>query len=196
MWATVSLTSCFPGNGGNGCDETGNNRRSSSCFFFNGEEYQFRCNCRVWAAFTALAIFRTWRCTIRHCELPSTTIAMPRLFKILLRHYVFVAGVPWSNRMRIDRHCRTALRRGRGRSIETAGRELQHGTICSRVTSNHSIISSMVAPDSRFSNTVDTGIRVSLNTHAPLTLPGMLSTVGHWEHSSIACFHPVLIVAF
>jgi hypothetical protein len=27
-------------------------------------------------------------------------------------------------------------------------------------------------------------------------LPGMLSTVGHWEHSSIACFHPVLIVAF
>jgi hypothetical protein len=38
-------------------------------------------------------------------------------------------------------------------------------------SSDHSVISSMVAPASRFSNTADTGIRVSLNTHAPLGLP-------------------------
>jgi len=31
-----------------------------------------------------------------------------------------------------------------------------------------------------------TGIRVFLKTHAPLTLPGMLSTAGHWDQSSVA----------
>ena len=51
--------------------------------------------------------------------------------------------------------------------------------ICSRVMSNCSMISSMVAPASRFSNTAETGIRVSLNTHAPPSLPGTLSTAGH-----------------
>jgi hypothetical protein len=35
---------------------------------------------------------------------------------------------------------------------------------------------------------METGIRVSLNTHAPLTLPGMLSTVGHCDQSSVAMF--------
>jgi hypothetical protein len=34
---------------------------------------------------------------------------------------------------------------------------------------HHSMISSIVAPASRFSKTRETGIRVSLNTHAPLT---------------------------
>src|ERR1700730_11215234 len=48
------------------------------------------------------------------------------------------------------------------------------------------MISSMVAPASRFSNTMETGIRVSLNTHAPLTLPGMLSTAGHCDQSRFA----------
>ncbi len=48
------------------------------------------------------------------------------------------------------------------------------------------MISSMLAPDSKFSKTVETGIRVPLNTHAPLTLPGMLSTAGHWDQSRIA----------
>src|SRR5258706_11450563 len=52
------------------------------------------------------------------------------------------------------------------------------------------MISSMVAPDSRFSNTVATGMRVSLNTHAPLTLPGMLSTAGHCDQSRVAMFLP------
>lgn len=31
----------------------------------------------------------------------------------------------------------------------------------------------------KFWNTVETGIRVPLNTHAPLRLLGMLSTAGH-----------------
>ena len=29
-------------------------------------------------------------------------------------------------------------------------------------------------------------MRVPLNTHAPLTLPGTLSTAGHWDQSSLA----------
>src|ERR1039458_3163187 len=61
-------------------------------------------------------------------------------------------------------------------------------TISSRVTSNHSIISSIFAPDSKFSNTVATGIRVSLNTQAPLRLPGTLSTAGHCDQSRLAIF--------
>jgi hypothetical protein len=36
----------------------------------------------------------------------------------------------------------------------------------------------MSEPASRFSKIVATGIRVFLNTHAPLTLPGTLSTTG------------------
>src|ERR1700737_3109136 len=48
------------------------------------------------------------------------------------------------------------------------------------------MISSIVAPASRFSNTRETGMRVSLNTHAPLTFPGMLSTAGHWDQSRLA----------
>jgi len=59
--------------------------------------------------------------------------------------------------------------------------------ICSRVTSNHSMISSMFAPASRFSNTADTGMRVSLNTQAPLSLPGTLSTAGHCDQSELPC---------
>lgn len=48
------------------------------------------------------------------------------------------------------------------------------------------MISSMLEPASRFSKTVATGIRVSLNTHAPLTLPGTLSTAGHCDQSGVA----------
>src|SRR5216683_6184759 len=43
----------------------------------------------------------------------------------------------------------------------------------------------MVAPASRFSNTADTGIRVSRNTHAPLNRPATLSTAVHWDQSSM-----------
>jgi hypothetical protein len=46
------------------------------------------------------------------------------------------------------------------------------------------MISSMLAPASRFSKTVATGMRVPLKTQAPLTFPGMLSTDGHWDQSS------------
>ena len=59
-------------------------------------------------------------------------------------------------------------------------------TTCSHVTSNHAITSSIVAPDSRFSKTVDTGIRVSLKTHAPPRRSGKLSTAGHFDQSRVA----------
>src|SRR5207245_11778092 len=52
--------------------------------------------------------------------------------------------------------------------------------------SKHSIISSMLAPAFRFSKMTETGMRVPLSTHAPLTLPGMLSTAGHCDQSSAA----------
>src|SRR5882724_4044428 len=55
---------------------------------------------------------------------------------------------------------------------------------CSRVTSNCSMISSMVMPSSRFSKIVATGMRVPRKTHAPLTLPGTLSTAEHCDQSS------------
>jgi len=57
--------------------------------------------------------------------------------------------------------------------------------ICSRLTSNCSITSSMLR-SSRFSMTVATGSRVPRNTHAPLTLPGMLSTAGQCDQSRTA----------
>ena len=47
-------------------------------------------------------------------------------------------------------------------------------------------MSSTLAPDSRFSNTAETGIRVSRNTHAPFNLPGTLSTAGHCDQSRVA----------
>src|SRR4029077_11649241 len=58
---------------------------------------------------------------------------------------------------------------------------------CSRSRpSNHSIISSMLAPAFRFSKITETGMRVPLSTHAPLTFPGKLSTAGHSDESSAA----------
>src|SRR6202030_3210397 len=44
----------------------------------------------------------------------------------------------------------------------------------------------MVIPSSRFSNTAATGIRVPRNTHAPLSLPGTLSTAEHSDQSRTA----------
>src|SRR5215831_9402684 len=58
---------------------------------------------------------------------------------------------------------------------------------CSRSKpSNHSIMSSMLAPAFRFSKMTETGMRVPFSTHAPLTFPGMLSTAGHCDQSSAA----------
>jgi len=56
--------------------------------------------------------------------------------------------------------------------VETSHREFKHGRnlFPRQVEPLHD--SSMVAPASRFSNTMETGMRVSLKTHAPLTLPG------------------------
>src|SRR3989442_7262364 len=50
--------------------------------------------------------------------------------------------------------------------------------------SNHVIMSSMLAPASRFSKMTDTGMRVPRSTQAPLTFPGTLSTAGHCDQSS------------
>src|ERR1700731_2243553 len=55
---------------------------------------------------------------------------------------------------------------------------------CSRSRpSYHFMMSSRLAPASRFSKMADTGIRVPFNTHAPLTLPGTLSTAEHRDQS-------------
>src|SRR5580658_5373134 len=65
---------------------------------------------------------------------------------------------------------------------------------CSRSRpSNHSMMSSIFAPASRFSKMEDTGIRVPFKTHAPLSLPGTLSTAEHWDQSRAAI---PLIVSF
>ncbi len=62
--------------------------------------------------------------------------------------------------------------------------------ISSRETAYCSVISSRVIPSSRFSETSLTGVRELRNVHAPLTLPGMLSTPGHWDQSRFVamCF--------
>src|SRR6478736_5922528 len=61
--------------------------------------------------------------------------------------------------------------------------------ICSRFRpSNHCRMSSMLAPASRFSKIAETGIRVPRTTHAPLTLPGILSTAEHCDQSRTAMF--------
>src|SRR5438552_4487756 len=51
------------------------------------------------------------------------------------------------------------------------------------------MISSIVAPAFRFSNTVETGVRVSRKTHSPLRLPGILSTAGHCDQSRPAIIY-------
>jgi hypothetical protein len=60
---------------------------------------------------------------------------------------------------------------------------------CARDTGNCSITSSIAMPSSRFSKTTATGVRVPLNTQAPLTLPGTLSTAGHSDQSSHRLCH-------
>src|ERR1017187_2976665 len=54
------------------------------------------------------------------------------------------------------------------------------------------MISSMLEPASRFSKTVATGIRVSLNTHAPLRLSGTLSTAVQFDQSRLAMLELLL----
>jgi hypothetical protein len=91
--------------------------------------------------------------------------------------------VLWSNRTSIE----SLGRPGENRSGETPGGELPNldypwknrTTLRSHLT---------VAPASRFSNTAETGIRVPRKTHAPLNLPGTLSTAGHCNQSRVAMF--------
>src|SRR5581483_5960398 len=47
------------------------------------------------------------------------------------------------------------------------------------------MISSMLAPYSRFSKMTEIGIRVSRSTHAPPTRSGTLSTAAHCDQSSV-----------
>src|SRR6266567_3736115 len=84
-----------------------------------------------------------------------------------------------------NEHYRTTVEGGVTSRLRAANS--MTASTCSRSKpSNHSIISSMLAPASRFWKTMATGIRVSLKTHAPLTFPGMLSTAGHCDQSSAA----------
>jgi len=45
------------------------------------------------------------------------------------------------------------------------------------------LVAQVFAPASMFSKIAETGIRVPLRTQAPLTLPGTLSTTGHFDQS-------------
>ncbi len=65
---------------------------------------------------------------------------------------------------------------------------------CSLVTSNCSIMSPMLMPSSRFSKTVATGRRVPRSTHAPLTLPGTLSTAALSASTAGACGDSFLLL--
>jgi hypothetical protein len=60
--------------------------------------------------------------------------------------------------------------------FQTARGKVQHRRDLFAGQVDHSMISSTLAPASRFSKTVATGIRVPRKTHAPLTFPGMLSS--------------------
>jgi hypothetical protein len=70
--------------------------------------------------------------------------------------------------------------------VETPGGELEHGL--DLLPRNRELLQHLVnaQPSSRFSKTIATSVRVPLNTQTPLTLPGMLSTAGHWDQSSEA----------
>jgi hypothetical protein len=67
---------------------------------------------------------------------------------------------------------------GTGFGAEALSNEIEHcrGRFARHVVLLDDLVDTEV---SRFSMTVATGKRVPLNTHAPLTLPWMLSTVGH-----------------
>src|SRR3984885_5031873 len=104
--------------------------------------------------------------------------------------------VAWSNKTRMLE----CYPKGGARSLQREGYGAKAGAlsrlraansitafICSRPRpSNHSMMSSRLAPASRFSKMADTGIRVPFKTHAPLTLPGTLSTAGHCDQSRFA----------
>lgn len=73
-----------------------------------------------------------------------------------------------------------------GRGIETSGREFEYGydLFPRHVEPLHDLLDTR--PGFEIFENVETGIRVSLNTHAPLTLPGILSTAGHLDQSRLA----------
>ena len=83
-------------------------------------------------------------------------------------------------------------RRGGDRRVEAPGGELKHGV--DLFPRNIELLNDLVYAGSSFevSNTADTGMRVFLNTHAPLSRPGTLSTAGHWDQSRVAMLFTLL----
>jgi|SRR6185503_14488600 len=72
-----------------------------------------------------------------------------------------------------------------------AFRHDEHG--CDLLAAHVELLYDLVDTEaSRFSMIVATGKRVPLNTQAPPTLPGMLSTAGHRGQSSVATRTPSL----
>jgi hypothetical protein len=67
--------------------------------------------------------------------------------------------------------------------IKTTGGEFQYRV--DLLTRHVELLNDLIdgAPASRFSNTADTGVRVSRNTHAPPNVPGTLSAAGHCDQS-------------
>jgi len=77
-------------------------------------------------------------------------------------------------------------RAGAGVSKLRAAKSITAFTCLRSSPSNQDIMSSRLAPASRFSKIVATGMRVPRSTQAPLTLPGTLSTAAHCDQSSAA----------
>jgi len=77
--------------------------------------------------------------------------------------------------------------RGRG-NVQAASREFQHcvDLLSGDVEFLHYIFDSQTSL--QVFEHVATGIRVPLNTQAPLTFPGTLSTAGHFDQSSVAIY--------
>jgi hypothetical protein len=58
------------------------------------------------------------------------------------------------------------------------------------------VFNSSIGEVFKFSKIAEMGTRVPRNTHAPPTLPGIISTAGHCDESRLAMLLPPFIVAF
>src|SRR5271168_5113057 len=87
--------------------------------------------------------------------------------------------------MSIDRLDKLLRRRGRVKAPRGKFKH-RHNRLPRQMEPLHDFFD--CGPGLKIFDTMATGIRVSLNTHAPLTFPGMLSTAGHWDQSRIAIF--------
>jgi hypothetical protein len=103
--------------------------------------------------------------------------------------FVFTQEQPHRTRRAVvqeDLHAETASFGERTAARVSWARKSRNPTTCSRLTpSNQSTNSSTVAPLLRFDKSASTGTRVPRNTQAPLSFPGRLSTIGHFDRSII-----------